>query len=142
MFLWFKAFHVMAVIAWMAGLFYLPRLFVYHARTAIGGELSETFKVMERRLARAILLPAGIAAWGFGAAAAISGGYIADMPRWLWLKLLLVLGLTVFHVVLLKHRAEFADDRRDHSERYFRVLNEVPTLLMIGIVILVVVRPV
>lgn len=142
MFLWFKALHVMAVIAWMAGLFYLPRLFVYHARAAVGGELSETLKVMERRLANAIMLPAGIAAWGLGMAAAVSGGYFPGVPAWLWAKLILVAMLTGFHGLLVKHLGEFADDRRDHAQRYFRILNEVPTMLLIGIVILVVVRPI
>jgi putative membrane protein len=142
MFLWLKALHVMAVIAWMAGLFYLPRLFVYHARAAAGGELSETLKVMERRLANTIMLPAGIAAWVLGVGTAVSGGYIPDIPGWLWAKLALVLVLTGFHGVLVKHLGEFAEDERDHGERYFRVLNEVPTILLIGIVILVVVRPI
>ena len=142
MFLWFKAFHVMAVIAWMAGLFYLPRLFVYHARAAVGGELSETLKVMERRLTKTIMLPAAIAAWGFGVVTAVLGGFVPNVPGWLWLKLLLVVALTGYHVVLLKHRREFADDERSHNERYFRILNEVPSLLLIGIVILVVVQPV
>jgi putative membrane protein len=142
MFLWLKAFHVMAVVAWMAGLFYLPRLFVYHARAAIGGELSETLKTMERRLANAIMLPAGIAAWGLGVAAAVSGGYFPSIPAWLWAKLVLVGILTGYHGLLVKHLREFADDRRDRGQRYFRILNEAPTVLMIGIVILVVVRPI
>src|SRR6266516_1185126 len=120
MFLWLKTLHIIAVIAWMAGLFYLPRLFVYHARAIVGGELSETFKVMERRLATGIMLPSAVAAWGFGIATAAYGGYFAGIPGWLWAKFILVVALTGFHILLVKHRVEFMEDRRDHGERYFR----------------------
>jgi putative membrane protein len=141
MFLWLKAGHVIAVIAWMAGLFYLPRLFVYHAAAPVGGPVSEQFKIMERRLAKAIMLPAAIAAWILGFGVAYAGGYLPGNPGWLWAKLVLVGVMTAYHALLIRHLGEFGQDLRLHGERYFRILNEVPTLLLIAIVILVVVRP-
>jgi len=141
MFLWFKALHLIAMVAWMAGLFYLPRLFVYHCNAAVGGQVSEQFKVMERRLLNAIIWPAGIATWIFGALTVYAGGYLSQRAVWLEVKVVLVLGLVVFHVMLVRYVRLFGRDLRPRTERYFRVLNEVPTLLLIGIVILAVVRP-
>ena len=141
MFLWVKAFHIISVVAWMAGLFYLPRLFVYHEMTPAGGASSELFKIMERRLARAIMLPAAVSSWIFGVLSMWLAGYLAAMAWWLMLKLSLVVGLSVFHVVLEIHRAEFAADLRGRGQRYYRVLNEVPTAILVAVVILVVVRP-
>ena len=137
--LWLKAFHVMAVIAWLAGLFYLPRLFVYHASAPPGSELSETFKVMERRLLRAIMLPAMIAVW-------ITGPWLAwwegvTMDGWLVAKVVLVVILSGFQGMLGRWQREFAQDRNTHPERFYRIANEVPTLLMAAIVILVIVKP-
>lgn len=137
---WIKAIHVMAVIAWMAGLFYLPRLFVYHADAAPGSVLAETFKVMERRLLRAIMNPAMATSWVFGLWAAHEGGWFSG-SGWFHAKLALVVAMTVFHMRLAWHRKAFAEDRNGHGSRYFRIINEVPTLLMIGIVILVIVKP-
>lgn len=136
-----KAFHVIAIIAWMAGLLYLPRLFVYHAESAKGSAQSETFKVMERRLLRLITTPAMIASWAFGLILAFSGLIDWAADGWFHLKLALVILLSAFHGLLAKWTKDFASDQNTHSARFYRIMNEVPTLLMIGIVILVVVRP-
>ena len=136
-----KAFHVIAIIAWMAGLLYLPRLFVYHAATRKGSEQSETFKLMERRLLAFITTPAMLASWVLGLILAFSG--LIDWPRdeWFHAKLALVLALSAYHGLLAMWTRDFALDRNTRSARFYRIANEVPTLLMIGIVILVVVRP-
>lgn len=137
-YLWIKSFHVMAVIAWMAGLFYLPRLFVYHATTEAGSAQSETFKIMERRLLKAIMHPAMIAAWISGLSLVHILGFEGG---WLHAKLLLVLALSGFQGLLGRHVRAFASDRNMHSSKYFRIINELPTLALIGIVILVIVKP-
>lgn len=137
--LWLKAFHIMAVIAWMAGLFYLPRLFVYHADAKHGSELSETFKVMERRLLRAIMLPASVAVWISGPLLGWLQGMLMD--PWLHAKLVLVGLLTWYHHVLAGYRKDFAADRNVRSARFYRIINEIPTVLMIGIVVLVIIKP-
>jgi putative membrane protein len=139
LYMWLKAFHVIAIIAWMAGMLYLPRLFVYHCETARGSIQSETFKIMERRLLKAIINPAMIAAWVLGLYLAIDGGWFRS--GWLHGKLLLVIALSAVHGVLVKRTREFAEDRNTRPARYYRILNEVPTVLMIGIVILVIVKP-
>ncbi len=140
-FLWFKALHVVAVFAWMAALFYLPRLFVYHAEAPVGGALSEQFKVMERRLCAAIMWPAGIVAWVSGVLTAVSGGFTPDMPGWLWLKLIFVVLLSVVHWMLHRFAGEFGTDIRRHGQLYYRILNEVPTLALIGVVFAVIFKP-
>ena len=137
---WVKALHVISIIAWMAGLLYLPRLFVYHCQVAAGSEASETFKVMERRLLRAIMNPAMIASYVFGIT------MIVLTPEWMkqgWLhaKILFVLLLTVSHMMMARWRRDFAEDRNTRPQHFFRIANEVPTLLMIGIVIFVIVKP-
>ncbi|MDP4823330.1 MAG: protoporphyrinogen oxidase HemJ [Aestuariivirgaceae bacterium] len=137
-YLWIKAAHVMAVIAWMAGLFYLPRLFVYHVDAVAGSVQSETFKVMERRLYKAIMMPAMIAAWVFGL---MLVSVLGLGEGWLWVKLLMVVGLTGFQGVLGRHVRLFSIDGNVHSGRYFRILNEVPTVAMVVIVIMVIVKP-
>ena len=129
----------MAVIAWMAGLFYLPRLMVYHTKTEPGSEASETFKVMERRLLKAIMTPAMIASWIFGLVIAWGFGDFTD--GWFHLKLLLVFFLSGFHGILAKHVKEFAADANRRPERYYRIINEVPTLIMVVVVLLVILRP-
>jgi putative membrane protein len=139
MYLWLKAFHVIAVIAWMAGMLYLPRLFVYHCEAEAGSKQSETFKVMERRLLRAIINPAMIVSWVLGLWLAWEGGFLKS--GWLLGKLALVLILSGLHGFLSRCVREFAADRNVHSQKFYRVLNEVPTVLMIGIVILVIVKP-
>ncbi|MEA2872182.1 MAG: protoporphyrinogen oxidase [Hyphomicrobiales bacterium] len=138
LYLWLKAFHVIAVIAWMAGMLYLPRLFVYHCEAEIGSKQSETFKVMERRLLRAIINPAMAVTWVLGLWLAWEGGFFRS--GWLHGKLLLVLILSGMHGLFSRYVREFAEDRNVHSQKFYRIVNEVPTVLMIGIVILVVVK--
>jgi putative membrane protein len=137
---WLKALHIIAVIAWMAGLLYLPRLFVYHAGTSVGSDLSETFKAMERRLLRAIVNPAMVAVFVFGGLLAYAEGF-TSLGGWFHVKLLLVLVLAGVHGLMARWRKEFERDERVHSARFFRVANEVPTVLMIAIVVLAVVKP-
>jgi protoporphyrinogen IX oxidase len=137
--LWLKALHVMAVIAWLAGLFYLPRLFVYHAEAAPGSQTSETFKTMERRLLRIIMNPAMVVVWITGPWLAWWEGVYLD--GWLMAKVVLVGLLTYYHHLLGRWRKDFLEDRNRRPPKFYRMANEVPTLLMIGIVILVVVKP-
>jgi putative membrane protein len=139
LYLWLKALHVVAVIAWMAGMLYLPRLFVYHCEAEAGSKQSETFKLMERRLLRAIINPAMIVTWVVGLWLMIEGGFFRS--GWLHAKIALVVILSGVHGLLARWTREFADDRNVHSQRFYRIVNEIPTLLMIGIVILVVVKP-
>jgi putative membrane protein len=144
MYEWIKAFHIIAVIAWMAGMLYLPRLFVYHCAAETGSVQSETFKVMERRLLRAIINPAMVATWVFGLWLAWLGpdsryGWFAS--GWLWAKIILVLGLSAVHGLLARWRKDFAQDRNRNSQKFYRIINEVPTLLMILIVLVVVLKP-
>ena len=136
---WIKAFHIVAVIAWMAGMLYLPRLFVYHCRAEKGSVQSETFKVMERRLLGAIITPALIATWLLGLTLGWMGGWFDS--GWLQAKLALVVALTAGHGWLARWVKAFAADRNRHSEKFYRIVNEVPTILMIAIVILAVVKP-
>jgi putative membrane protein len=136
-----KAFHVVAIIAWMAGLLYLPRLFVYHAASKKGSEQSETFKVMERRLLRLITTPAMLASWVLGLILAYSGAIDWSQDAWFHAKLVLVVLLSAYHGFLAMWTKDFALDRNTRSPRFYRIANEIPTLLMIAIVILVVVRP-
>jgi protoporphyrinogen IX oxidase len=136
-----QAFHVIAIIAWMAGLLYLPRLFVYHAGSAKGSEQSETFKIMERRLLRFITTPAMVASWVFGLILAFSGLISWSADGWFHLKLALVILLSAFHGFLAKWTKDFAQDRNTHPARFYRMVNEIPTVLMIAIVILVIVKP-
>ena len=139
MYLWIKAFHVIAVIAWMAGMLYLPRLFVYHCDAEKGSVQSETFKVMERRLLKAIINPAMIVAWVLGLYLAWEGGWFRS--GWLHGKLALVLGLSAVHGLYARWVRDFAADRNTRPARFYRVWNEAPTVLLIGIVILVIVKP-
>jgi putative membrane protein len=136
---WIKAAHIIAVIAWMAGMLYLPRLYVYHARAAKGSELSETFKAMERRLLRGIINPAMIATWVFGLILAWLGNHWSE--PWLHAKLLLILGMQIIHAGYSRWRKAFARDENRHTDTFYRIMNEVPTLLLIGIVVLAVVKP-
>ena len=139
MVLWVKALHVIAVISWMAGLLYLPRLMAYHAAVEPGSRASETFKLMEWRLLRVIMNPAMVVVWITGPLLVWMLG--VHLEWWLWAKLVLVVGLTGFHHALARWRQAFAEGRCDRSQRFLRAINEVPTLLMIGIVILVIVKP-
>ncbi|POF32904.1 protoporphyrinogen oxidase HemJ [Roseibium marinum] len=139
LFLWIKSLHVVAIIAWMAGMFYLPRLFVYHADAEVGSVQSETFKVMERRLLKAIINPSMIAAWIFG----LWMAYELDVWRdgWFHAKLALVIVMSGVHGYLSRCVKTFARDENTRPARFYRILNEVPTVLMIGIVILVIGKP-
>ncbi len=138
---WVKVVHVLAIVSWMAGLFYLPRLFVYHAEAGAKAGIADTFGVMERRLLKAIMRPAGAVTLGSGVLLVWAGGWHDPVPLWLWLKLLLVAGLGGYHGVLERHAVRFQQGLESGTSRYFRVLNEVPTVLLIGIVILVIVKP-
>ena len=139
MYLWLKAFHVIAVMAWMAGMLYLPRLFVYHCAAEAGSTQSETFKVMERRLLNAIITPAMVVSWVLGLWLVWAGGAYA--VGWLHAKVVLVLVLSALHGFFVRCVRQFALDENRHSQKFYRIINEVPTILMIGIVILVVVKP-
>ncbi len=139
LYLWIKALHVVAVISWMAAMLYLPRLFVYHAVATPRSEVSETFKVMERRLLKAIMTPAMIVAWLAGLALVWKGGWTT--AGWLHAKLALVIVLSGAHGYLAACVRSFAEDRNEKSQKFFRILNEVPTLLMLAIVVLVIVKP-
>lgn len=134
-----KVLHIIAVISWMAGLLYLPRLYVYHAGTKRSSELSETLKVMEYRLLRYIMNPAMIVSWIAGLLTGYLQGFLSE--PWFHVKLLLVVFLTIAHMMLAKYRREFAEDRSDRSAKFFRIINEVPTVLMIIIVVLVIFKP-
>ncbi len=137
---WVKVLHIVAVISWMAGLLYLPRLFVYHADAKRGGDLAETLKTMERRLLFYIMNPAMIATYFSGFWLMKLDPELWSQP-WLHAKLALVLGMTGVHGFLAHCRKKFSFDANPHKDRFYRVLNEIPTLLMIGIVILVVLKP-
>lgn len=141
-YLWVKALHIIAVISWMAGMLYLPRLFVYHSKVAVGSEASDIFKVMERKLLRLIINPAMIAAWIFGIwLIVITGAGGPDSGKWMHAKIALLVGMQIAHAMMSRHRKAFFRDERPKSERYFRIFNEVPAILMIGIVFLVVLKP-
>jgi protoporphyrinogen IX oxidase len=138
-YLWIKALHVIAIIAFMAGMLYLPRLFVYHANAEKGSQQSETFKVMERRLEVAIMRPAIILVYATGITLAIKGALFK--VAWLNWKLLLVVAMTGIYFYLVALRFRFAADRNIHSAKFYRILNEIPTLLLICIVVLAIVKP-
>jgi len=139
MYEWIKALHIVAVIAWMAGMLYLPRLFVYHCEAKAGSSQSETFKLMERRLLKVIINPAMIVTWLAGLYLAWSGHWLS--ASWLHAKLALVLALSGVHGFFARWAKDFAADRNSRSQKFYRIINEVPTVLMIAIVILVVVKP-
>jgi protoporphyrinogen IX oxidase len=138
---WLKVAHIFSVIAWMAGLFYLPRLFVYHADAAPASDKSETFKTMERRLLRGIMIPAMVATYFFGVALAATPGAVDWSRGWMWVKLIGVAGLTAYHYLLTRWLGEFAEDRNRRHARFYRLINEVPTLILILILIMVVAKP-
>ncbi len=138
---WTKALHIIAVIAWMAGLLYLPRLFVYHCETAPGTEASERFKIMERRLYKQIMTPAMIATFLFGAMLAMTPGLVDWHAGWFYVKLVAVLGMGGIQGAMGKWRRNFLNDRNTRPQRFFRIMNEVPTVLMFIAVVMVVVQP-
>jgi protoporphyrinogen IX oxidase len=136
---WIKALHVIAVISWMAGMLYLPRLFVYHCDAAPGSKQSETFKVMEQRLLRAIITPAMFVTWAAGLYLVWAGHWYTS--PWFHAKFALVLVLSAVHGFFSRCVKDFATDRNRRSQKFYRFINEIPTVLMIGIVVLVVVKP-
>jgi putative membrane protein len=142
---WLRALHLIAVMSWMAGLLYLPRLFVYHAEeiaeNGVGTDKGETFKVMENRLLRFIMNPAMIVSWAFGLAMIMGNPAMMQGSGWLHAKLLLVFLMSGVHGMLSAQRRKFANDENQKSAKFFRILNEVPTVLMVVIVILAVVQP-
>jgi protoporphyrinogen IX oxidase len=137
---WIKAFHIISVIAWMAGMLYLPRLYVYHVAAKKGSELSETLKVMERKLLRLIINPAMGATYVFGIWMLLLNPALLQQP-FMHLKFSLIVGMQIVHAMLARYRRHFAEDRNVHTARFYRILNEVPTLLLIAIVIAIVVKP-
>jgi len=139
MYEWVKAFHVIAVISWMAGMLYLPRLFLYHCKAEAGSQQSETFKVMERRLLRVIINPAMLLTWVLGLTLVWLGGW--HTAGWMHAKFALVIVLSAVHGLFVRYWRDFEADRNTRSEKFYRIINEVPTILMIGIVILVIVKP-
>ena len=139
MYVWVKALHVVAIISWMAAMLYLPRLYVYHAATSVGSESSEMLKVMERRLLRFICTPAMIISWLAGLYLLIQGSWMSE--GWMHVKLTMVLLLSAYHGWCAMQMKRFGRDERGQSQRYYRIANEVPAVLMIVVVIAVVVKP-
>lgn len=139
MYLWLKAFHIIAVISWMAGMLYLPRLFVYHCKAEPGSRQSETFKTMEARLLNFIMTPAMAVTWILGIAMLIQGNWMS--AGWFHAKFVLVIAMSAMHGMFSRYVRDFAQDRNQKSQKFFRIVNEIPTLLMIAIVILAVVKP-
>lgn len=139
MYEWLKALHVIAVIAWMAGMLYLPRLFVYHCEAPVGSKQSETFKVMEQRLLKVIINPAMIVTWVVGLYLAWAGRWYG--AGWFHVKFVLVVLMSAVHGYYASRVRDFALDRNTRSQKLYRILNEIPTGLMIGIVIMVIVKP-
>ncbi|HUB65117.1 MAG TPA: protoporphyrinogen oxidase HemJ [Methylocella sp.] len=138
-YLWIKVLHILAVISWMAGMLYLPRLFVYHAETPRGSPQAATFAVMEARLMRLIMLPALLVTWATGLALAVWAGFLHE--GWFYAKFALVIGLSALHGYFAKLRKDLANETNQHGPRFFRIVNEGPTILMMGIVFLVVFKP-
>jgi protoporphyrinogen IX oxidase len=139
MYLWIKAFHLIAVISWMAGMLYLPRLFVYHASAKPGSEQSETFKVMEQRLLKFIMVPAMAVTWILGIVLVVYGQFL--FAGWFMAKFVLVLAMSILHGLFSHWAHEYRFDRNTRSPKFYRIANEIPTAIMIVIVILAVVKP-
>jgi len=139
MYLWLKALHIIAVIAWMAGMLYLPRLFVYHAVAEPGSELSETFKIMENRLLNFIMLPAMVVTWIIGIMLLLQGQWLG--AGWFHAKFIAVLAMTILYGLIAHWVNEFRYDRNRHGQKFYRVVNEIPTMLLIIIVVLAAVKP-
>ena len=138
---WVKSLHVISVIAWMSGMLYLPRIYVYHAAAEVGSAQSDTFKVMERRLLRAIINPAMIAAWLFGLMLLVTPGVVHWGGGWIYVKLVAVVAMSAFHGLLARWRKDFERDANQRAAGFYRAVNEVPTVLMVVIVVMVVAQP-
>ncbi|MCC8416851.1 MAG: protoporphyrinogen oxidase HemJ [Rickettsia endosymbiont of Gnoriste bilineata] len=139
-YLWFKAFHLISAISWMVGLLYLPRLYVYHSRVAVGSESDKTFQLMESKLLRIIMNPAMISTYTLGIINSYIYGLVA-LGTWFYIKMTVVLCITIFHGLLSRWQNNFVDGKNNHSEKFYRMVNEVPALLMIIAVIMVIVKP-
>lgn len=139
-FLWYKSIHVISVISWMAAMLYMPRLFLYHTRAKKGSEMDKTFQIMESRLLRVIMNPAMLLTYFFGLLTAYVYGFVA-LGMWFHIKMLVVAALTIFHGLLAGWIKAFARGKNKHSEKFYRLINEVPTILMIIAVVLVIVKP-
>lgn len=139
-YLWFKSIHIISVIAWMAGMFYLPRLYVYHCRAKVGSEMDKTFQIMEQKLLRIIMNPAMILTYIFGFLNAHIYGFVA-LGLWFYIKMFAVLCMTIFHAMLSIWRKDFLLGQNKHSERFYRIVNEIPTILLIISVFMVVIKP-
>jgi putative membrane protein len=139
-FMWYKAIHVIAVISWMAAMFYMPRLFVYHTKAEVGSEMDKTFQVMEYKLLKIIMTPSMLLTYFFGILIAYIYGFAA-LGVWFHIKMTAVLGLTVFHGILAKWRKDFVNGKNKHSEKFYRMVNEIPPILMIVAVVMVIVKP-
>lgn len=140
-YLWLRTLHIISFISWMAGLFYLPRLYVYHVDADKGSNLSETFKIMERKLLHIIMIPAMILTWVSGTIMIVANPAMFTTGKWLLVKLAAVFLMQIFHVCLSDWRKDFLQDKNKHSESFYRKINEVPTLLMFVIVIMAIVKP-
>ena len=138
---WIKSFHVIAMVAWMAGMFYFPRLLVYHCETKPGSSDSERFKVMEHRLMRQIINPAMMATFLFGILLVLTPGVVDWSDHWWHVKLAAVLLMVGFHGAMSRWRRDFLNDRNTKPQRFYRIANEVPTVLLTIIVIMVIVKP-
>ena len=139
-FMWYKAIHVISVISWMAAMFYMPRLFVYHTRAEIGSDMDKTFQLMEHKLLKIIMTPSMILTYFFGILIAYIYGFVA-LGVWFHIKMTAVLGLTIFHGLLAKWRKDFINGNNNHSEKFYRLINEIPPILMIIAVVMVIVKP-
>lgn len=139
-YLWLKAFHIISVIFWMAGLLYLPRLYVYHTKTSVGSEVDKIFQIMESRLLRLIMNPAMIITYILGIIISYIYGMVA-LGGWFHIKMTAVLGLTIFHGLLARWRKDFSNGTNIHSEKFYRIINEIPAILIIIAVIMVIVKP-
>ena len=141
-YLFFKALHLIAVISWMAGLLYLPRIFVYHSETFENEEKNKTFKIMERRLFLYIMNPSMVLSWIFGLLLLHSIGLSSLKEFWLITKLILVVSVTIYHFFLFECLKKFNEDRNKHTPKFFRIINEVPTVMLIAIIFIVVFKPI
>lgn len=139
-FMWYKAIHVICVISWMAAMLYMPRLFVYHTRAEVGSEMDKTFQQMEYKLLKIIMTPSMILTYFFGILIAYIYGFVA-LGVWFHIKMTAVLGLTIFHGILAKWRKDFINGTNKHSEKFYRLINEIPPVLMIIAVVMVIVKP-
>lgn len=139
-YLWLKAIHIISIVTWMAGIFYLPRLFVYHSYEEVGSKTSETFKVMEYKLLKFIMTPSMIVAWIFGTLLVLAID-IDWSQGWFHVKLLMVILMSAFHGWCARQTRIFAHDKNQHNHKYFRIMNEVPTIIFLVIIIMVVVKP-